>query len=126
MSPKLRTTADAEKRRYIRHPINDWLLLFNDESSIDIAQVVNISRGGALCASLAEICPPEIVEGFELYGPDCSLSINGLCGKIVHTDYKRSFSPSTEEIHCVIFGLQFFQTSPDVLRRIEQISQTVR
>lgn len=87
-----------------------------------MAQVVNISTGGALCASLAETCPPDMVEEFELYGPDCRLSVNGLRGKIIHTDYNKPSSASSEEINCFIFGLQFFQTTPDQLRKIEQIT----
>ena len=126
MSTKLHKTADNEKRRYIRHPINDWLLLFDSESIIDMAQVINISRGGALCASLADACPPDIVEELELYGPDYSLTVNGLCGKIVHTNYNSSSSVSSDEITCFLFGLQFFQTTPDQLQKIEQISRKSR
>jgi hypothetical protein len=123
MIPTLRKPTDAEKRRYIRHPIDEWLLLFNSRSIIDMAQVINISRGGALCASLAETCPPEMVEEFELYGPDCSLTVNGLCAKIIHTDYTKPSSASSQEINCFIFGLQFFRATPDQLRKIEQITQ---
>jgi hypothetical protein len=123
MSPKSRKPADADKRQYLRHPINDWLLLFDNESIIDMAQVVNISIGGALCVSLADTCPPKIVEKVELYGPDSSLAVNGLCGRIIHTDYNKASSVSSENINCFIFGIQFFQTTPEQLQKIDKITR---
>ena len=126
MATKLYKKVNGDKRRYLRHSINDWLLLFDNESIIDMAQVVNISQGGALCACLADTCPQKIVGKFELYGPESSLSINGLCGKIVHTDYNIRSPVTKADIHCFIFGLQFFKTTPDQLRKIEQISRTIR
>ena len=126
MSPKLQKTVDTEQRRYFRHSLNDWLLFFNIDSIIDMAQVINISQGGALCVSLADDCPPEMIEGLELYGPDIALSVNGLCGRIVHTDYNRPSSASPEEISCFIFGLQFFQITPDQATKIEQITRNRR
>ncbi len=126
MSPNLRKRVDVEKRHHFRQPVQDWLLLFNNDSTIDMAQVINISQGGALCASLADACPPDTVEEVELYGHECSLSVDGLCGKIIHTNHNKLSPDPSEELSCFIFGFQFFQTSLDQLRLIEKITRKSR
>lgn len=66
-----------------------------------------------MCQLGREICPPEIVGKFELYGPDSSICINGLNGRIIHNNFNKPSSASSSEIHCFLFGLQFFNTTSD-------------
>ena len=122
MSSRRQDMVNSEKRQYNRLPINGWLLLFDGKTSIEMAQVINISQGGVLCASLAKDCPDNSIQEFELYGSRSSTSISGLCGRIVHNDYRQAAAISTSDIHCFTFGLKFLRTTPEQLSQIEKIA----
>ena len=110
-----------EKRHFIRHPANGWLLFFDAQSKIDMAQVVNISQGGVFCASLADTsCPLATFEEIELYDCHNHFSIEGLRGKILRSEYQNS-ADEKGALRCFTFGLEFLHTTPAQLDRIEEI-----
>ena len=116
-----RTEKINEKRRFVRHPASGWLLFFDTQSQIDMAQVVNISQGGVFCASLAEAsCPLATFEEIELYDCHNHYSIEGLCGKILRREYQISADAKTA-IRCFTFGLEFLHITPAQLYQIEEI-----
>lgn len=122
MKSKLRGTEKVtEKRRFARHPLSGWLLFFDTKSQIDMAQVVNISQGGVFGASLAEAsCPLDTCKEIELY--DClnHFSIEGLCGKILRSEFDNSIDEKSA-IRCFTFGLEFLNATPAQLEKIEKI-----
>lgn len=120
-SELIRTGTINEKRRFTRHPVNGWLLFFDTQCQIDMAQVVNISQGGVFCASLAEAsCPLDTFDELELYDCHNHFSIEGLCGKILRSEYQDSVDKNSA-IRCFTFGLEFLHITPAQLAMIEGI-----
>lgn len=111
-----------EQRRYSRHPVNGWLMFFGANSPIDMAQIVNISKSGAFCASLSEIiCPLGIIQGLEIFCCDRRMSVNGLKAKMVRSENMLTGQHAGPDIHCFTFGLEFFDITSNQLAKMENM-----
>lgn len=110
-----------ERRKFKRYLLTMGMLFTDQDNTVGLAKIIDISRSGVKCCTLSHInCTICNLENIELFGAEEDLILTGLSGRMTRCSNDLSERKTNQDFCFYEFGFEFFPQHHERIKRLQE------